>query len=100
MPAESARHVAIGMVRTTIRRRQGAKLGLQIFQSKSSGLRGVSISAIDSGSVAEDAGLRVNDVITMVGVSAPIEICTSVHLCAFLYIYSVASHQQATPKRH
>jgi len=67
MPAESARHVAIGMVRTTIRRRQGAKLGLQIFQSKSSGLRGVSISAIDSGSVAEDAGLRVNDVITMVG---------------------------------
>lgn len=71
--AEPSRHVAIGMVRTTIRRRHGSKLGLQIYQSKSSGFRGVSISAIDSGSAAAEAGLRVNDVITMVGVSAPIE---------------------------
>lgn len=63
------RHVAIGMVRTTIRRRHGAKLGLQIFQSKSSGLRGVSISAVDKGSASAEAGLRVNDVVVMIGVS-------------------------------
>lgn len=57
-----------GMVRATIRRQAGMKLGMQIFQSTSSGLRGVSISAIDAGSVAEEAGLKVGEVVVMVEV--------------------------------